>query len=70
MNNDFKTIISKLADDIFPMSVAFRRTLHQNPELSEKEFETTNFIEQTLIENGITTTKMLLLYAQTSMHYH
>lgn len=41
------------AVDIQPTLVAHRRTLHQNPELSFKEYQTSAFIQKTLAEMDI-----------------
>ncbi len=45
--------IKKLAHDIFEGTVANRRQLHSNPELSFKEFKTSEFIKARLNEMGI-----------------
>jgi amidohydrolase len=50
MNPDtIKSLANQLTDEI----ITIRRTLHANPELSFKEFETTAFIERTLDGWGI-----------------
>lgn len=49
--------IQQLAGQYYKSAVQFRRHLHQYPELSFQEFETTNFIEQKLNELGIETQK-------------
>ena len=46
--------IAELAEKIYPEIVAIRHILHQNPELSFKEFETAKLIEKTLTNFGIT----------------
>lgn len=43
----------QLAEKYFDQMVATRRTIHQNPELSNKEFETTALIKKNLQEWGI-----------------
>jgi hippurate hydrolase len=45
--------IKKLAKDYHAELVGIRRHLHQNPELSFQEFETSNFIQQKLKSYGI-----------------
>lgn len=47
------TQIKKLAEDFHPQVVAFRRHLHQFPELSFQEFRTTEFIHSKLNDIGI-----------------
>jgi amidohydrolase len=44
--------MSNEIDLLFPKMVAHRRHLHQHPELSYKEFETTAYIEKQLLELG------------------
>lgn len=50
---NLKTNIQQLAKDFFTETVEIRRHLHQNPELSFEEFETSAFIKQRLDELGI-----------------
>lgn len=47
------TEILELAEKHFDQLVAFRRHLHQHPELSFKEFQTTAFIQDALSKAGI-----------------
>lgn len=49
--------IQQLSESFFKDVVAFRRHLHQYPELSFKEVKTTQFIEQQLNNLGIETTR-------------
>ncbi|MGE0560667.1 MAG: M20 family metallopeptidase [Flavobacteriales bacterium] len=51
---DIKSIIQDRAAKYKSDVIAIRRHLHQNPELSFKEFETANYVEQKLREFGIT----------------
>jgi len=53
-----KEQIQNLADNIFQDVVGYRRHLHQNPELSFKEFNTSQFIKDKLSEWGISFTAM------------
>ena len=46
--------VKKLAQKHHDNVVSWRRHIHQNPELSFKEFKTTEFISQTLLSLGIT----------------
>lgn len=50
---DAQQIISEQADAIEPKVIEWRRHLHQNPELSNREFETSKYIEQHLRELGL-----------------
>ncbi|HOM03866.1 MAG TPA: M20 family metallopeptidase [Candidatus Kapabacteria bacterium] len=45
--------VKNLVEEIYPEVVQFRRKIHQNPELSNKEFATTEFIISILKENNI-----------------
>lgn len=47
-----KNEIQKIASEIWPSLVETRRHLHTNPELSFKEFETSKYIHQQLIDIG------------------
>jgi amidohydrolase len=47
------TEIHQIAERIYTRVVAFRREMHQNPELSFQEFETQKRIQHFLTENGI-----------------
>jgi amidohydrolase len=53
MTDDIKERIRRLAADVFEETVSNRRHLHRNPELSFKEFNTSEFIWQKLTEIGI-----------------
>ena len=50
MDNDLERII-ELTDLATPYAVTARRYLHQNPELSEKEVNTQEFICQKLTDS-------------------
>ena len=50
------TKIKKLANQYFEKVLEIRRHLHQHPELSFKEFETSKYIQKQLIEAGISFT--------------
>ncbi|MDR1774274.1 MAG: amidohydrolase [Clostridioides sp.] len=52
-NIDKEFSIKKIVDDIFPFIVHIRRQIHQNPELSEKEFLTKELILRYLKEFDI-----------------
>lgn len=45
--------ITELSKDVFPQVIAWRRHLHQNPELSFQENETAAFVSKILTENNI-----------------
>ena len=47
---DFSNFDQKFSDWL----INIRRTIHQNPELSWEEYETTNFIFEVLTQIGIT----------------
>ena len=49
MKNNLLTLV----ETVFPEAVTLRRTLHQHPELSEKEFKTARFIYRYLKELGL-----------------
>ena len=51
--NEHRNKILTLAEKLYPQQVKWRRHLHQNPELSEQEFETTRFIKSELRQRGI-----------------
>ena len=53
MNNTLKDLINLKVDSIFEKVVEYREHLHKHPELSFQEFETSNFVEKTLINIGI-----------------
>lgn len=50
---DAQQIIAEKADAIEPKVIEWRRHLHQNPELSNREFETSKYIEKHLRELGL-----------------
>jgi amidohydrolase len=50
---NLKNQIKALAEELFPEIVRIRRHLHQHPELSYKEFETSRFVREILDENNI-----------------
>ena len=54
MTDNIKDRIRKLAADTFGDTVANRRHLHKNPELSFQEHKTSEYIWQKLDEIGIT----------------
>ena len=56
---EIKTLIKQLASSYHAEIVALRRHLHANPELSEKEFNTADFICSTLDSYNITYTRNL-----------
>jgi len=49
--------VKNLSGEIFERVVAFRREMHQNPELSFEEFETQKRIRKFLLDTGITDVK-------------
>jgi len=53
MNNPLSEKIKSLAAEYAPGIIQIRRHLHANPELSEKEYNTADFICKTLDEYGI-----------------
>jgi amidohydrolase len=48
-----KQLIQQLANEVFDEAVLIRRHLHQHPELSFEEYETSKFIQSKLTEWGI-----------------
>tara|TARA_R100001143_G_C3360031_1_gene134867 strand:+ start:1613 stop:2809 length:1197 start_codon:yes stop_codon:yes gene_type:complete len=56
---NFKEIIQKKADEYFDYMVQVRRHLHKNPEVSFKEFETTDYIRHELKKIGVETEQPL-----------
>lgn len=48
-----KEILQKEIEELFPKVVSWRRHFHRHPELSFREFETTDYIEAQLREMGI-----------------
>jgi len=55
--NDLKEKIKELTLSFLPEIIGFRRWLHQHPELSFKEYETSRFISQKLDDMGIPYTR-------------
>ncbi|NJO68916.1 MAG: amidohydrolase, partial [Bacteroidetes bacterium] len=53
VNNGLKEKILALADKFFPETVDIRRYIHQHPELSFQEFETSEYVCKKLNEWGI-----------------
>lgn len=52
MKNNENKMLSK-AKEVEDYVISFRRNLHENPELSNKEFETSKLIEKELLKMGI-----------------
>ena len=52
-SKEFSALLEEKIDHLFPRLVEIRRHLHMNPEISNKEFETTNRINEWLKEFGI-----------------
>ncbi len=48
-----KNNVMLLAEKLFPQQVKWRRWFHQNPELSNEEYQTTRFIKETLRGQGL-----------------
>ena len=48
-----KQLIQQLANEVFDEAVLIRRHIHQHPELSFEEYETSKFIQSKLTEWGI-----------------
>ncbi|SHD76860.1 M20/M25/M40 family metallo-hydrolase [Schnuerera ultunensis] len=48
--------INAYINTILPELISLRREIHRNPELSNKEIQTSKLIQQKLIENGINAT--------------
>ncbi|MFO7616374.1 MAG: M20 family metallopeptidase [Bacteroidales bacterium] len=53
-----KTQIQKLADDFTPEIIQIRRALHSNPELSFKEYDTAELIEEILLSWNIESSRI------------
>ena len=51
--SDFKSQVSAMASDIEPQVIKWRRHFHENPELSNREFETAKTIAKYLNELGL-----------------
>lgn len=45
--------INSAADQVLPQVIAWRRQIHQNPELSNREFKTADFVEKELRRMGL-----------------
>ncbi|KMY48310.1 M20 metallopeptidase family protein [Peribacillus loiseleuriae] len=52
-NKEFSAILEEKVDHLFPRLIEIRRHLHMNPEISNKEFETTKRLNEWLEEFGI-----------------
>ena len=52
-SKEFSALLEEKIDHLFPRLVEIRRHLHMNPEISNKEFETTKRINEWLKEFGI-----------------
>jgi len=50
---NLKNKIKELAEELYPEIVRIRRHIHQHPELSYQEFETSRFVKEILDENDI-----------------
>lgn len=48
-----KTDVAAMADEIEPQVIQWRRHIHQNPELSNREFETAKYVEEFLKSLGM-----------------
>lgn len=53
MDNPLKLRLKELIESVYPKSVQLRRLLHQNPELSGAEFETSSLIHSELSAEGL-----------------
>jgi len=53
VNKNLKAKIDKLANQMEPRVIDWRRHLHQNPELSNREFETAKYVANHLTKLGI-----------------
>ncbi len=51
--SDFKSQVSEMASDIEPQVIKWRRHFHENPELSNREFETAKTIAKYLKDLGL-----------------
>ena len=51
--SDFKSQVSEMASDIEPQVIKWRRHFHENPELSNREFETAKTIAKYLNDLGL-----------------
>lgn len=59
MSQELSSIITKLSNEYFEQTIQIRQHLHQNPELSFKEFYTANYVEKALKEIGFTDIKRI-----------
>ena len=48
-----QTDVAAIADEIEPQVIQWRRHIHQNPELSNREFETAKYVEDFLSSLGM-----------------
>ena len=49
----YKAYVDKMADQLEPKTIEWRRHLHQNPELSNREFKTSEYVAEKLKALGI-----------------
>lgn len=54
----YKDFILKEAEELYPLQVEWRRHFHQNPEISNEEFQTTRFIKKELTKHKISVKKI------------
>ena len=52
-SQEINKFIKENVDKIYDEMVKVRRTIHENPELGDEEFETSKLIKRFLTENGI-----------------
>ena len=52
-SQEINKFIKENVDKIYDEMVKVRRTIHENPELGDEEFETSKLIKRFLAENGI-----------------
>ena len=52
-SQELNKFIKENVDKIYDEMVKVRRTIHENPELGDEEFETSKLIKRFLTENGI-----------------
>ena len=57
---NLETQIDELADQYFTRLIEIRRHLHMYPELSNQEFQTTNFINQELEKANIKKIQLIM----------
>ena len=59
MSQELSSLITNLSAKYFEQTVQIRQYLHQNPELSFKEYNTAHYVEQSLKEIGFTDIKRI-----------